>query len=54
MKKPEGAIRLEPHSPEMLKRFPWPVCRGCGLKNDRTRKAIRQGHWVYADEKATP
>lgn len=56
MTKPPGALRLEPHSPKALKRFPWLVCSGCGLvylRNEATRKALRSGHWVFADEKGS-
>ena len=54
MNKPDGAVKLVPHTPEKPKRLPWPICTGCGLvylKNDATRRAIRQGHWKYRDEK---
>lgn len=53
-KKPEGAVCRRPHNPRSMKRFPWPVCRFCGLvylKNERTKKAIRKGCWKWADER---
>ena len=52
--KPQGALKLVPHTPKLFKRLPWPVCSGCGLvylKNDETKRAVRQGHWLYEDEK---
>jgi hypothetical protein len=54
MKKPEGATKLSPHKSVTYKRFPWPVCAKCGLvylKNDATRKRLREGCWEYEDEK---
>jgi hypothetical protein len=53
-KKPEGAIRRTPHAMyKLFKRLPWFVCKHCGLvnlQNEATKKALRQGCWIYEDE----
>jgi hypothetical protein len=55
--RPAGAVKRVPHKPKTLgskSRIPWPVCARCGLmylRNDATKRAIRQGCWLYADEK---
>ena len=50
---PDGAIGMGQHSPKNLKRFPWPVCSHCGLvylKNDASRKRVKRGCIIWADE----
>jgi hypothetical protein len=40
-------MKYEPHTPINVRWMPWLMCRYCGLvylKNDATRKAIKQGH----------
>jgi hypothetical protein len=53
MRKPDGAVGVGPHKTKTHKRIPWPVCVGCGLvylKNEATRKRLREGYWIFEDE----
>ena len=52
--KPAGAVKLAPHTPRKMRSLPWLVCSACGLvylRNERTKKAIQEGHWIYEDER---